>query len=148
MLDHVNKKKSAMYRKASKRVLKELNKVFESQRKEMTDSAHTIVTGLQKDFEMILSNSEMLEASEVAREHMRGVLEEVDARFLTILGGEPTEVDTTQPLKSEPQQLPDVSMADVGATPGENLGEAADGNPGEAADAGPMGESGATETTP
>lgn len=106
-----------MYRKASKRVLKELTKIFESNRKEMVDSAHGIVASLQQDFEMILSNSEMLEASEVARDHVRGILESVDSRFGSILCSGPMEVDPAQPLECEPQQLADASMADDGATP-------------------------------
>lgn len=119
MLQHINKQKSSMYRRASKRALKDLNNSFESNCKEMTDSAHAIVAALQKDFEMILNNSEMLEASEVARDHIRSVLEGVDTRFGTILGIEPMEVDPAQPRECESQQLADASMADVGATPGE-----------------------------
>ncbi|KAI7787974.1 tat pathway signal sequence [Diaporthe eres] len=135
MLQRINKHKSALYRKASKRVLKELNKIFESNRKELTDSVHTVVAGLQTDFEMILSNSEMLEASEVARDHIRSVLEGVDARFGAVLGSEPMEVDPAQPPECEPQQLADASMADVGATTS------------EAIEAGPMGEAGEMDTT-
>lgn len=108
-----------MYRKATKRVLKELMDMFETNRQEMEDSTHTIITGLQKDFEMILSNSEMLEASEVARDHIRGVLQGVDARFVSILSGEPMEVNTVQPPVCQPQQPPDMSMAGVEAAPGE-----------------------------
>lgn len=135
MHQHVNKKKSLMYRKASKRVSKELNKVFESNRKEMTDSIHTIVAELQNDFENILCNSEMLEVSEVARDHIRGVLEGVDERFGAVLGVEPMEVDAVQPPEYETQQLPDASMADVGDAPG------------EAIEAGPTGDAGAMDTT-
>lgn len=124
MLMRVNKQKNAMYRKAGKRVLRELNKGFESKRKEMADAVRTTVAELQKDFEMILSNSEMLEVSEVARDHVRGILEGVDERFGAILGSEPMEVDP-------PQQLPDASMADVGTNPDEAV-EA--GVPGEAVD--------------
>lgn len=115
MMQHVNKQKMGIYRKASKRVLKELNKVFESNREELTDSAHTIIEGLQKNFEMILRNSEMLEASEVVRDHIRGILQGVDARFGSILSGSggPMEVDSAQPLAYEPQQLPDVSVTDA-----------------------------------
>lgn len=128
MMQHVTKQKSAMYRRASKRVLKKLNGVFESNRKELTESAHNIVDKLQKDFEMILSNSEMLEASEVARDHIRGVLQGVDARFGSILFGELMEVDPAQPPVCEPQQLPDVSMVDVDTAPGE-VAEAAEAIP-------------------
>lgn len=128
MMQHVTKQKSAMYRKACKRVLKELHKVFESNRNELTDSAHTIIEDLQKDFEMILSNSEMLEASEIARDHIRGVLQGVDARFGSILSGELMEVEPVQPPVTEPQQLPDVGMADIDSTPSEVV-EAAEAVP-------------------
>jgi hypothetical protein len=128
MQRNVVKHKNAMYRRASKRVLNELNKIFESNSKEMADSAHTIVEGLQKDFEMILINSEMIEASEVARDHIRGILQGVDARFGSILSGELMEVNPAQPPVCEPQQLPDVSMADVDTAPGE-VTEAAEAIP-------------------
>lgn len=108
-----------MYRRASKRVLKEVNKIFESNGKEMMDSVDVIVVRLQKDFEMLLSNSEMIEASEVARDHIRGVLQGVDARFGSILSREPIEVDSAQPPACEPQQLPDVSMTDAETASGE-----------------------------
>lgn len=108
-----------MYRKASKRVLKDLNKAFESNRREMAESAHTIVAALQKDFEMILSNCEMLEVSEVARDHIRKVMEGVDTRFADILGNEPMKVDPTEPAECEHQKREDVSMAAVDAPPAE-----------------------------
>lgn len=118
-MNHIDKQKNAMYRKASKRVLEVLRDMFETNRLEMEESTHTIVTGLQKDFEMILSNSEMLEASEIARDHIRGVLQGVDARFGPILYTEPMEIDLAQPPVCEPQQLPEMSMADAEPAPGE-----------------------------
>lgn len=118
-MNHINKQRNAIYRKASKRVLKALMDMFETNRQEMEDSTHTIVTGLQKDFEMILSNSEMLEASEVARDHIRGVLQGVDARFGSILGGEPMEVDPAQPPVCKPQHLPEMNTVDAELAPGD-----------------------------
>lgn len=102
MQRNIAKNKNAMYRRASNRVLEEVKKIFESNGKEMTDSADVIVERLQKDFEMLLSNSEMIEASEVARDHIRGILQAVDARFGSILSGEPMEVDSAQPPACEP----------------------------------------------
>ncbi|KAG8156694.1 hypothetical protein KVR01_013485 [Diaporthe batatas] len=113
MQRNVAKNKNAIYRRASKRVLKEVNKIFESNGKEMMDSVATIVERLQKDFEMLLSNSTMIEASEVARDHIRDVLQGVDTRFGSILSGEPMEVDSAQPPACEPQQLPNGGMTDV-----------------------------------
>jgi hypothetical protein len=118
MRKHITKEKTRMYRKASNRVQKELGRVFEANRKELTESSHNIVAEMQKDFELILSNSEVLEASEVARDHIRGVLQGVDARFGSILAGKLVEVGPAQPHVAEPQQLVGVSMADVDTVPG------------------------------
>ncbi|KAK7733744.1 hypothetical protein SLS63_004529 [Diaporthe eres] len=136
MTSHVQKNKNAIYRNATKRVMAELKKIFESNRKELQDRAHEIVDRLEGDFRIVISSSEMIEASEVAREHIRSVLCKVDAQFKEPEDPEPMEVAPVQPPEREPQQLADVSMADVGATPG------------EAVEAGPTGEAGEMDTTP
>lgn len=139
MASHVKKNKSPIYRKATNHVMNELKKIFESNRKELQKEAHHMVDRLEKDYRIVIASSEMIEASQVAREHIRSVLVEVDSQFKEVDCPEPMEVGTAQPPESVPQQLPDASMADVGETPGEI--------PGEAVNAGPTGEAGATETT-
>lgn len=119
MMNHINKQRNAIYRKASKWVLKVLMDMFETNRQEMEDSTYTIVMGLQKDFEMILSNSEMLEASKVAWDHICGVLQGVDAQFGSILGGELMEVDPAQPPVCKPQHLPEINIVNAELTPGD-----------------------------
>lgn len=136
MTSYIQKNKYQIYRKATNRVMDELKKIFESNREELQKKAHDIVDRLEGDFRIVISSSEMIEASEVAREHIHGVLCKVDAQFKELEDSEPTEVAPVQPPEREPQQLADVSMADVGATPG------------EAVEAGPTGEAGEMDTTP
>lgn len=119
MIVHVRKNKTAIYRKATNRVMDELKKIFESNLKKLQKEAHEIIDRLEKDYTVVISSSEMIEASAVAREHIRSVLLKVEAQFKEIEGPEPMEVDPAQPSESEPQQLADASMADVGATAGE-----------------------------
>lgn len=151
MATHVRKNKSPIYRKATNQVMNELKKIFESNRKELQKEANHMIDRLEKDYRIVIASSEMIEASQVAREHIRSVLVEVDAQFKEVDCPEPMEVDTAQPPEGEPQQLPDASMAGVGVTPGEthgeSHGESPGESPGEAVDAGPTGEAGAMETT-
>lgn len=135
MANHVQKNKTVIYRKSTNRVMDELKKIFEKNRKELQKEAHDIVDRLEADFRIVISSSEMIEASEVAREHIRGVLCTVDKQFKEIEDAEPVEVAPSQPPEREPQQLADVSMADVGAIPG------------EAVEAGLTGEAGDMDTT-
>lgn len=135
MANHIQKNKTTLYRKATNRVMDELKKIFEKNRKELQKEAHEIVDRLEADYRIVICSSEMIEASEVAREHIRSVLCKVDAQFKEIEGPEPMEVAPAQPPEREPQQLADVSMADAGA------------DPGEAVEAGPPGEAGDMDTT-
>lgn len=134
MAKHMQKNKTAIYRKATSRVMDEVKKIFESNSKQLEKEAHGIVDRLEADFRTVISSSEMIEASEVAREHIRSVLLKVDKQFKEIECPEPMEIDTAKPPESEPQQLTDTSMADVGASPG------------EAVEAAPTGEAGAMDT--
>lgn len=135
MATHTQKNKTQIYRKATNKVMEEVKKIFETNRKELQKEAHNIVDRLEKDYALVISSSEMIEASEVAREHIRSVLLKVDKQFKEIECPEPMEIDTAQPSEGEPQLLPDTSMADVGASPG------------EAVEAGPTGEAGTVDTT-
>lgn len=135
MATHIQKNKTQIYRKATNKVMEEVKKIFETNRKELQKEAHNIVDRLEKDYGIVISSSEMIEASEVAREHIRGALVHVDSQFKEIEGPESMAVDSAQHPESEAQQLPDTSMADVGASPG------------EAGEAGPTGEAGAMDTT-
>lgn len=108
---HIQKNKSAIYQKASRRVIRDLDKLFESNRKEMEKSAHYLVDGLENDFRMIISSSEMIEESEVAREHIRGVLYEVDSKFEKILCMDRMDVDTAQSSQNMPQTVSAVPVA-------------------------------------
>lgn len=135
MANHVHKNKTAIYRKATNKVMEEVKKIFESNRKELEKEAHNIVDRLEKDYGIVISSSEMIEASEVAREHIRGALVHVDTQFKEIEGPDSMEVDTALHPQSETQQLPIANMADVGASPG------------EAVEAGPTGEAEAVDTT-
>lgn len=135
MAKHMQKNKTAIYRKATSRVMDEVKKIFESNSKQLEKEAHDIVDRLEADFRTVISSSEMIEASEVAREHIRSVILKVDKQFKEIECPEPMEIDAAQPPESEPQQLPVTSMADVGASDG------------EAIEAGPTGEAGAMDTT-
>lgn len=128
MNKYVQKNKYQLYRKATNRVMEELKKIFESNRKQLEKEAHDIVDRLEADFRTVISSSEMIEASEVAREHIRSVLRKVDAQFEELSREEPIEVEAAKPPESEPQQLPDASMTDVGATSDEMV------------EAGPLGE--------
>lgn len=136
MTSHIQKNKNVIYRKATNRVMDELKKIFEKNRKELEKEAHDIVDRLEADYRIVICSSEMIEASEVAREHIRSVLCKVDAQFKELEDPEPMEVAPVQPPEREPQQLADMSMADVGATPS------------EAVEAGPTGEAGEMDTTP
>lgn len=135
MATHILKNKMQIYRKATNKVMEEVKKIFETNRKELQKEAHNVVDRLEKDYGIVISSSEMIEASEVAREHIRGALVHVDSQFKEIEGPELMAVDSVQHPESETQQLPDTSMADVGASPG------------EANEAGPAGEAGAMDAT-
>lgn len=135
MATHIQKNKMQIYRKATNKVMEEVKKIFETNRKELQKEAHNVVDRLEKDYGIVISSSEMIEASEVAREHIRGALVHVDSQFKEIEGPESMVVGNAQHPESETQQLPDTSMADVGASPG------------EAGEAGPTGEAGAMDTT-
>lgn len=97
----------------------EIKKAFENNRKELKETSHEIVSLLTADFQIVISSSEMLEASEVAREHIRGVLHKVDARFEALLCTEPMDLDSIQPADAVPQQSSIAGNADVGDTTGE-----------------------------
>lgn len=135
MAKHMQKNKTAIYRKATTRVMDEVKKIFDLNCKELEREAHDIVDRLEADFRVVISSSEMIEASEVARQHIRSVLLKVDKQFEEVDWPEPIEIDTAQPPESEPQQLPDASVADVGATPSEVV------------ETGPTGEAGDMDTT-
>lgn len=132
---HVRKNKNAIYRKANNRVIEELKKIFETNRKELQEEAHDIVDRLETDYGIVVSSSQMIEASLVAREHIQGVLRTVDAQFKELEGPELMQVAVAQPPEYEPQQLQDVDMVDLGATPDEIV------------EAVPVGDTGAMDTT-
>ncbi|KUI65367.1 Nuclear GTPase SLIP-GC [Cytospora mali] len=96
MLNHVRKSKSTIYRKANHRVMKELDKLLESNSKEVEETAHSLVKQVEADYRTIISSSEMIEASEVARDYIRGVLYEVDSQFEKVLCMEQMDVDPSQ----------------------------------------------------
>ncbi|KUI59553.1 Nuclear GTPase SLIP-GC [Cytospora mali] len=96
MLIHVRKSKSTIYRKANHRVMKELDKLLESNSKEIEETAHSLVKQVEADYRTIISSSEMIEASEVVRDHVLGVLYEVDSQFEKVLCMEQMDVDPSQ----------------------------------------------------
>lgn len=96
MMRHASRNKSNIYRKASQRVMKDLDKLFEANRQEMEETAHYLVDVLEGDFRTIISSSEMIEASAVARDHIRGVLYEVDSQFEKVLCAEQAATDPAQ----------------------------------------------------
>lgn len=116
---HIQKNKSAIYRKSSQRVMKDLDKLFESNRKEMEKAAHYLVDGLERNFRMIISSSEMIEASEVARDHIRGVLYEVDSKFETVLCMDQMDTDPAQSSQTMSQTVSAIPVA-LGAPQADN----------------------------
>lgn len=108
---HIGKNKSAIYRKASQRVIRDLDKLFEFIRKEMNEAAHYLVDGLEGNFRMIISGSEIIEASEVARDHIRDVLYEVDSHFEKVLCMDQMDVDPAQSSQAMPQTASAVPVA-------------------------------------
>lgn len=122
MLTHIRKNKSTIYRKASQRVIKDLDRFFESKRKKMKKAAHYLVDVLVGDYRTIILSSEMLEASEMAREHIHGVLYEVDSQYDKVLCMEHMNVDSAQ--LSQPDT---VTAAAVPTTPGAPETDASEG---------------------
>lgn len=102
---HIHKNKSTIYRKASQRVMRDLDRLFESNRKDMDKAARHLVDGLENNFRMIISSSEMIEASEVARDHVRGVLYEVDSQFEKVLCMDQMGVDPAKSSRAIPQTV-------------------------------------------
>lgn len=100
-----------MYRKASQRVIRDLDKLFESNRKEMVKATHYLVDGLEGNFHMIISSSEMIEASEVARDHIRGVLYEIDPKFEKVLCMDQMDFDPVQSSQAMDQTISAISVA-------------------------------------
>ncbi|KAK7740576.1 hypothetical protein SLS53_005421 [Cytospora paraplurivora] len=111
MMKHVSKNKSSIYRKASQHVTKDLERLFESNRKEMEETVHYIVDVLEGDFRTIISSSEMIEASAVARDHIRGVLYEVDSQFEKVLCMEHSVADPAHTSQDVSQDMPAVAVA-------------------------------------
>lgn len=112
MGNSVKKNKNAIYRKASQRVSRELDKLFESNRKELEKAAHYLVDGLEGNFRMIISSPEIIEASEVARDHIRGVLYDVDSQFEKVLGMGQMDVDPAQSSQPIPLENSDNMVID------------------------------------
>ncbi|ROW12852.1 hypothetical protein VMCG_00483 [Cytospora schulzeri] len=110
MTMHVDKNKRIIYRKASQRVTRDLDKLFESNRKEMEEGAHSIVDDLEADYRQVISNSEMIEASVVARDHIRGVLYEVDSQFEKVLCMDQMDFDHAQSSRTMPQTASAISV--------------------------------------
>ncbi|ROW14908.1 hypothetical protein VPNG_03302 [Cytospora leucostoma] len=111
MMKHVSKNKSSIYRKASQHVMKDLEKLFETNRKEMEETVHYIVDVLEGDFRTIISSSEMIEASAVARDHIRGVLCEVDSQFEKVLCMEQTATDPAHTSQDVSEDISAVAVA-------------------------------------
>ncbi|KAK2605099.1 hypothetical protein N8I77_007970 [Diaporthe amygdali] len=113
MLNHVQEGRNAIYGQANARVIEDLKKIFEANRKELEDTAHNIVENLETDFRSIISNSKKIQAAEMAQAHVRGVLDEADARFEALMSIEPTYVNHVQDAESDSHQLSSASMGDV-----------------------------------
>lgn len=105
MGNHIRENKNNIYRKASQRVKRNLDRLFETNRKNMDKAARYLVDGLENNFRMVISSSEMIDASDVARDHIRGVLHEIDSQFEKVLCMDQMDVDPAKPSQAIPQTV-------------------------------------------
>lgn len=113
MLKHVQSRQNAIYRRANACVMEHLGNIFEANREELKETAHSIVDNLETDFRSMISSSKKIEAVEIARGHVRDLLHNADAKFMALESTESTQVSGAQRPESEPQQASAAGMDDV-----------------------------------
>ncbi|KAL1880627.1 hypothetical protein Daus18300_001238 [Diaporthe australafricana] len=119
MSTHIHKKKDAIYREATNRVMSELKGILQANRNQLVMKAHNIIDLLEADFKTVISSTAKVEATEVARGHIRAILQNVDVQFEELLCTEPMDVDSVQLTDAVPQQSSIMGNAGVGDTTGE-----------------------------
>ncbi|KAJ9154757.1 Nuclear GTPase SLIP-GC [Pleurostoma richardsiae] len=94
MENYVEKVRTKLYRNAAAKVRTELERGFRDVGSDATAKLREIVSTMGKDYKSVILGSEIIEASHMARDHIRQLLPTVDSRFRDVLGFEIRNADS------------------------------------------------------